>query len=144
MMFRKLKMLAPVALAIPLFAGGFFLQIGNPEASPEARKAGAFVTVKAWGCHHPATATVTATAIGVVNGQRREIPLQVTRLSGAGMFAITQQWPKEGKWVIRLVGHNGEQFTNTLVGAGPRGVERARFKEDMHPFVAADIDAMLR
>ena len=143
-MRSTLKLLAPVALAGQLFAGGFFLQLGNPEASPEALKAGAVLTVKATGCHDPATATLTATAIGMVNGARREIPLKVTPLSGAGMFAITQQWPKEGRWVIQLVGHNGEQFTNTLVGAGPGGVDRTRFKETMKQFTEADVEAMLK
>ena len=143
-MLHKLKLLAPLALAGQLFAGGFYLQLGNPEASPEALKAGAVLTVKAWGCHDPATAKVTATAIGMVNGERREIPLKVTPLSGVGMFAIAQQWPREGKWVIQLVGRNGEQFTNTLVGAGPGGVDRTRFKENMHPFAASDVEAMLR
>src|SRR5579872_3318608 len=100
-MLNRLKMLAPLALAGQLFAGGFFLQLGNPEASPEALKAGAVLTVKATGCHNPATAKLTATAVGVVNGERREIPLKVTQLSEPGAFAISQQWPSEGKWVIR-------------------------------------------
>ncbi|SPE42115.1 conserved exported hypothetical protein [Candidatus Sulfopaludibacter sp. SbA3] len=143
-MQRTLKMLAPLALAGQLFAGGFFLQLGNPEASKEAQKVGAVLTVMATGCHDPATARLTATAIGMVNGERREIPLKVTPLSGPGIFAIAQQWPREGKWVIQLEGRNGEQFTNTLVGAGPKGVDRTRFKADMKQFTAADVDAMLR
>src|SRR6185369_14783941 len=102
-----------------LLAGGFFLQLGNPEASAEARKNNAVLTILATGCHDPATAQVTGTAIGMVNGHRETIPLKLTKLSGVGMFALTQQWPKEGKWVIELVGKNSEQFTNTLVKAGP-------------------------
>lgn len=143
-MRNTVKMLAPLALAGQLFAGGFFLQLGNPEASKEAQKVGAVLTVKATGCHDPATAKLTATAIGMVNGERREIALKVVPLSGAGMFAIAQQWPREGKWVIELVGRNDEQFTNTLVGAGPDGVDRTRFKETMQHFTSADVEAMLR
>ena len=60
------------------------------------------------------------------------------------MFALSQQWPKEGKWVIELVGRNGEQFTNTLVAAGPDGVDRLHAKSDMKPFAEADVEAMLR
>ena len=135
---------AVLALAGQLFAGGFFLQLGNPEANPEARKLNAALLVKAAGCHDPAGAKLTATAIGAVNGQRREIPLKVDKLSEAGAFAITQQWPREGKWVIELVARNPEQFTNTLVVATPEGVERTKAKYDMHPFTAADVDAMLR
>jgi hypothetical protein len=145
-MRKTIGLLAPAALVLAgqLLAGGFFLQLGNPEANPEARKMNAALVVKAAGCHDPAGASLAATAIGTVNGQRREIPLKVERLSEAGTFAITQQWPKEGKWVIELVARNPNQFTNTLVVAGPQGVERTKARFDMHPFTPADVDAMLR
>jgi len=70
------------------------------------------------GLPRPGRRELTATAIGMVKGERRSIPLEVTKLSEPGLFAISQQWPKEGKWVIQLVGRNDEQFTNTLVSAG--------------------------
>ena len=147
-MQKRIGMLTPAAIALALagqlFAGGFFLQLGNPEANPEARKMNAALVVKAAGCHDPAGANLTATAIGTVNGEHREIPLKVEKLSEPGTFAITQQWPKEGKWVIQLVARNPQQFTNTLVVAGPQGVERYKARFDMHPFTAADVDAMLR
>ncbi len=134
---------ALLVLAGQLLAGGFWLQLGNPEASPEARKANAVVTIKAVGCHDPATAKVSATAIGVVDGKRQTIPLTVTRLPGTGMFALAQQWPKTGRWVIQLLGTNGEQFTNTLLIAGPDGVDRLHAKSDMKKFSSRDIEAML-
>jgi hypothetical protein len=137
-------MAAVLALAGHLFAGGFWLQLGNPEASPEARKANAVVTIKAVGCHDPATAEVTANAIGIVDGRRQSIPLKVTPLSETGMFALAQQWPKEGRWVIELVGKNGEQFTNTLVVADSHGVDRAHAKADMKHFSEHDVAAMLQ
>ena len=72
---RKTLLVAMAALAGQLFAGGFYLQLGNPEANPEAKKANAVLVIKATGCHDPATATLTATAVGVVNGKRQSIPL---------------------------------------------------------------------
>jgi hypothetical protein len=141
---RKTIVTLMLACAGQLLAGGFYLQLGNPEANPEARKLGAIVVIKATGCHDPATAKITATAIGEVNGQRRTIPLEVKPLSGAGEFALAQQWPREGKWVIQLVGRNGEQFTNTLVGTGPEGLDRLHPKSDMKAFASSDVDAMLR
>jgi hypothetical protein len=135
---------AALALAGQLFAGGFWLQLGNPEASAEARNLNAVLTIKATGCHDPATATLSATAIGSVNGERRTIPLEVKKLSEPGMFAITQQWPKTGRWVIQLTGRNGEQFTNTLVAAGPEGVDRLHAKADLHAFAPTEIEALLR
>ena len=80
---RKTLLIAMAALAGQLFAGGFYLQLGNPEANPEAKKANAVLVIKATGCHDPATATLTATAVGMVNGKRQTIPLQVTKLSGS-------------------------------------------------------------
>jgi hypothetical protein len=133
-----------LALAGQLLAGGFYLQLGNPEASAEARKANAVVTIKAVGCHDPATAQLTATAIGMVDGRRQSIPIKVTPLSGVGMFAISQQWPKEGRWVIELVGRNGEQFTNSLVVADANGIDRNHAKGDMKPFKEDDVVAMLK
>jgi D-arabinose 1-dehydrogenase-like Zn-dependent alcohol dehydrogenase len=133
-----------LTLAAQAFAGGFFLQLGNPEASAEARKLGAVLTIKATGCHDPATAKLTANAIGDVNGQRRTVPLEVKSLSEPGAFALVGTWPKEGKWVIELVATNGEQYTNTLVSVGPNGLDRLHAKADMHKFAAPDVDAMLR
>lgn len=128
-----------LALAAPLFAGGFFLQLGNPDASPEARKANAVVVIKATGCHNPANAQVTAVAIGA----EKRIPLNLTRLSEPGTFALAQQWPKEGKWVIEITGHNGEQFTNTLIPAGPNGLDRLHAKFAMTAFARSEIDSLL-
>jgi hypothetical protein len=135
---------ALLALAGSLFAGGFFLQLGNPEASPEARKLNAVVTVQSAGCVKPDESKISGTAIGVVNGERREIPLKLEPLSTPGMFAITQQWPKQGRWVIRLEATNGSLFTSVLASAGPDGVDRYNDKSAHRQFSSADIEAMLR
>lgn len=127
-----------------MFAGGFWLQLGNPEASPAASKMGAVVTIKAVGCHDPAAARVTATAIGTVNGERRNIPLELKPLGEPGAYALPQQWPKEGKWVIQVTGKNSDQFTNTLFAAGPAGVDRLHSKADIKAFTPADVEAMLK
>ncbi len=135
---------ASLVLAGQLLAGGFFLQLGNPEASAEARANHAVMTIKAAGCHDPATAQVTATAIGMIDGHRRSIPLTVTPLSEPGMFALSQQWPKEGRWVIELTARNSVQFTNSLVVAGPGGLDRLHAKANIKPFSDSDIEALLQ
>ena len=141
---RKTIVTLMLACAGQMFAGGFWLQVGNPEANAAAGKMGAVVTIKAVGCHDPATAKVTATAVGVVNGERRTIPLELKPLAEPGAYALSQQWPREGKWVIQLVGRNGEQYTNTLIAAGPGGVDRLNARLDMKAFSASDVDAMLK
>src|SRR5581483_2930992 len=135
--------LSVLLFAVPAFAGGFFLQLGNPEANPEARKLHAVLVIQAAGCHDPAGAEVTATATGIVGGEKRTIPLKVEKLSASGAFAVTQQWPREGKWVIEIVGKNPAQFTNTLVTAGPDGVDRLHAKFAMKAFTSAEVEALL-
>ena len=141
------RITAPVALlalAGTLFAGGFYLQLGNPEASPEARKLNAVVTVKSAGCVDPAKTKISATAIGSAHGVERSIPLKLEALSTPGMFALTRQWPKEGRWVIRLEATNGSLYATSLVSAGPDGVDRDHDKAGHQPFGQADIEALLR
>lgn len=94
------------ALAGQLLAGSFFLTLGNPKASTEARELRAVFTVKAAGCLDPATAKVTATAIGLVNGERRTAPLEVKGLSEPGMFAVIGQWPKLGPMAPTVLTRN--------------------------------------
>ena len=141
---RKTLLLALATVAGVLWAGGFYLQLGNPEANPEAKRLKAVLVVKAWGCHDPASATLTARAIGSANGDRREIPLKVEKLPEAGAFALLQQWPKTGNWVIELVARQGDMLTSTLVTAGPEGVDRLHAKSStMKTFAPADVEAML-
>ena len=142
-MMRKTLFIGMAALAGQLLAGGFYLQLGNPEASAEARNANAVLVIKAAGCHDPDGAEITATATGIVDGRQQTIALKVTKLHEAGTFAVTQQWPKTGKWAIEIAGKNAGMFTNTLVAAGPDGVDRLHAKFNMKPFTRADVESML-
>ena len=56
---KKTLAVLMLACAGQMFAGGFYLQLGNPEANPTASKMGAVVTIKAVGCHDPAAAKLT-------------------------------------------------------------------------------------
>jgi len=133
-----------LALAGQLLAGGFYLQVGTPEASAEARKLNAVVTVRSVGCVQPEATKISASAIGTVRGERREIALKLDALPTPGMFALSQQWPKEGRWVIRLEGTNGSRFASSLVSAGPEGVDIVHGKAGNQQFSEADVEAMLR
>ena len=140
---RKTMLLAITVLAGQLFAGGFYLTLGNPEANPEAKKANAVLVVRADGCHEPEKAQVKAVATGTVDGKRQSIPLQLTKLSEPGTYALTQQWPKEGKWVIELSGQDTGRSTYTIVSAGPGGVDRLHAKQAMKAFSKSDVEALL-
>jgi len=134
---------AVMALALQVWAGGFFLTLESPDANPEARKLNAVLTVKMDGCHDPASAKVTGTAIGTVNGERKEIPLDLRALSTPGLYAVTQQWPKLGRWVLQFTASLDTMFTNVLVTATPEGIGKDA-KGDSRAFTAAEISAMLR
>jgi hypothetical protein len=141
---RNKILITMAALATQVFAGGFYLTLGNPEANAEAKQANAVLVVRADGCHEPEKATVTATATGAVNGKRQSIPLKLTKLSAPGTYALTQQWPKDGKWVIELSARDNDRMTYTLVTAGPNGVDRLHAKTSMmKAFSKADVESML-
>ena len=140
---KKLTLAFSLAMASQLFAGGFWLQLGNPDASAEARQHNAVLMVKAVGCHDPAHAQLSAKATSLVNGKLETIDLKLTPLSEPGAYALAQQWPATGRWVIQISGRNGEQFTNSLVAAGPEGVDRLHAKADRQAFSEADVRAML-
>ena len=116
-------------LAGQLLAGGFWLQLGNPEASAEARKANAVVTIKATGCHNPENAEVTATAIGMVNGPPPVHPVEAhPAFPTRNVRARPGSGREMGKWVIET-GRRGmtpKLAPTTLAIAGPEGVDRVQ------------------
>ncbi len=145
-MYKHIRFLAPAfaiaASAGLLLAGMPVLVIGNAEASGAARAAGAVLTLKPAGCL-PASANVSGAAIGMVQGERRSIPLKLTRLPETGVYALTQQWPAEGKWVLQLTATDGLRTVTALVPAGPNGVERQNAKFFPRQITSGEADAML-
>jgi hypothetical protein len=92
--------------AISIMAGGFALQLGKPSTNPEALAKNALLVIRGYACVAPEKTTVSATAEGIVNGKHQSIPLKLVPLSGESTYALTRQWPTEGKWVITLVEAN--------------------------------------
>jgi hypothetical protein len=109
LMQHKIRVFGPaIALcaAMSLMAGGFALQLGKPPTNPEAQAKNAVLVVRGYACVAPEKTTVSATAEGIVNGKHQSIPLKLVPLSGESTYALTRQWPAEGKWVIILVEAN--------------------------------------
>jgi hypothetical protein len=50
---------------------------------------------------------IEGTAEGLVRGERRSLSLEIARTSRGNVYAVKQQWPAEGAWVlaIRTAGH---------------------------------------
>ena len=126
------KMLTVVVLATAasLYAGGFWLQMGTPDASPEAKSKNAVLVIQATGCQDPATAVITGTAIRVVNGRKQATPVKLVALKQPGYFAVIQDWPNDAAVTLEFVGHNPfKQITSMLVRARGDAIEKpsARF-----------------
>jgi hypothetical protein len=143
-MTRLITALGTLVLGAQLNAGGLYITLGSPDANTEAKKANAVVTARVTGCHKPEDARVTARAIGIVDGRRETKDLKLSRLNPPGMYALAQQWPSQGRWVIQFTAEYGGTAV-LLVPAGPEGVDRYAAKRvgSRHD-IDRDIDAMLK
>ena len=110
--------------AAPLLAGGFWIQLGNPDANPEAKSKGAIAVVKPAGCHNPEKALVTGTVEGIVNGRRVSHPLTLVALSTPGEYAVTSSRPEQGPWVVALTAQDGDRVTGAIFVVEPNGFTR--------------------
>jgi hypothetical protein len=139
-------LLAPafaLASATALWAGGLFVVLGNPEANPEARGEKAVLTLQLAGCNEPQNAVVTGVAISVTGGREQSIPLQLKALAKRGTYAITRQWPDQGRWVLEFIAKDQGRVTSTLVVAGSGGIERQAAKMEMREPARSEVLAML-
>jgi len=109
-----------LAIASPALAGGFQLSVETPAGSPDPQLKDIVLIARTYGCHQPADAKLSATAEGFVSGDRRSLPLEL-RSIGSGVYAIKQQWPSEGTWVLALTGAYNGMTSSVLVELGPNG-----------------------
>jgi hypothetical protein len=141
--------------AATALAGGFQLSVEVPTAAATHKVKDAVLFVGTYGCNTPADANVTATAEGVVNGERRSMPLEVV-YDSTGVYAIKQQWPSEGTWVLAITGEYNNMTSTLIVNLGSNGkvhpntrLEPGKVK-GMHALMirhkptTADIDAALK
>jgi hypothetical protein len=125
-------------------AEGFTFTIGNPVASQDFQmKAAAFV-FRTEGCADPAKSQIGGTAEGLVKGSRRSVLLKVVASSRPGVYAVYQNWPAEGDWVVNLTGTCGNATAGALVPLGPKGFLRESSKFFARPATGAEIDASLK
>jgi hypothetical protein len=102
------------------YAGGFQLSVESASATSTHKTKDAVLFVQTFGCHTPADAAVTATAEGVVNGERRSLPLELV-YDSTGVYALKQQWPSEGSWVLAITGEYNGITSTLIVDLGPNG-----------------------
>jgi len=85
----------------------------------DVRNAFLLVTTR-HGCH-PGPLTLSGTALGLVDGARRSISLEVVETANPGVYAVRRQWSTEGVWVLRFVVAEGGGHVTALVGINRSG-----------------------
>ena len=101
-------------------AGDFWVTVESGHSSRPGLGGQAVLVVRPSGCHEPENATLTATAEGIVNGQRKSMPLKLTTIS-AGVYEITRQWPSQGTWIIAVNAEYRGAPRAAIVRLGPGG-----------------------
>ena len=154
---RKLGLISAftlVASAVAI-AGPPWIAIEYPANPHDPGTRGALLTVRTY--HHGELISyqLTGTAEGIVNGRRQTMPLDIRRLSQAGMYAVRYQKPAQGTWMLVITSsQNGAFAASALVtidsGGGvasvsvPSGtIENGRWRVPRR-VASAEIDAMLK
>lgn len=109
MRIRRVSLITVGALAttITVLAGTMFrLEVGPPVAAGVNYKLkNAVMVTRALVCADFTGLRVNGTAEGLVNGERRSVSLQLMPVGDTpGVYAVSRQWPAEGKWVVHLTG----------------------------------------
>jgi hypothetical protein len=82
-------------------AGDFWVDVESAHSSRPGTAGQNVLVVRPAGCHEPENAAISATAEGLVKGQRKSVPLKLTAIS-PGVYEINRQWPSDGVWVIAI------------------------------------------
>ena len=139
-----MRLLLLLLTAAALHAGGFFLTLADPPANPDPKAKAAFVIVSTAGCHRPEEAVVTATAEGIINGQRHSIPLEVVALKTAGTYAVKTGWTQPGPWFVKVTATIGELQTHSLIKVTDKGFDKTQVRTNFGPFGEEKLVAMMR
>lgn len=124
-MLRPTALLIPALLALPLVAaplhaGPPWISIELPANPLNPTTRGMFLLVRSYHHGDAMQMPVTGSATGLVDGKRRTVSLTFERTNMPGVYALRQNWPSEGAWVLAMnVG--GKEGPTALVGIGTDG-----------------------
>jgi hypothetical protein len=135
---------AACAAAVLALAEGFTFTIGSPVASPDGRAKTAAFVFRTEGCADSAKAQISGTAEGLVKGARRSMALKLGPLSTPGVYAVYQNWPAEGEWVVNLKGTCVGAKAGALIPIGSKGFIRESSKFFPRPATDAEIETSLK
>jgi hypothetical protein len=125
------RSLAVAAISVAaMWAGALTLEIGKPEADPQAKSMNAVLIARVTACTEPAKSKVTASLVRSDGGELRRTPLKVMALETPGSFAIVGATPPGS--VIDLAVTNPAYDKNyqprVLIRTDSHGVEWASVK----------------
>ena len=139
----RLGIVACAAAALVL-AEGFTFNVGGPVASQDYQAKGARFVFRTQGCAEPAKPQVSGTAEGLVKGARQSVALKVLALTKPGVYAVYQNWPAEGQWVVNLKGTCADASAGALVPIGPKGFIRESSKFFPRAATSSEIETSLK
>jgi hypothetical protein len=144
-MFRSaIAACALASLVSSALAAGFTFSIGSPVASRDFRSKSAAFVFRTEGCADTVKPQITGTAEGLVNGARQSVALKLVETSRPGVYAVNQNWPPEGEWVIALQGKCADANAGAIVPIGPNGFVRESSKFFPRPATNAEIETSLK
>jgi hypothetical protein len=136
--------IAGCAAAALVLAEGFTFSVGSPVASQDYVAKGAAFVFRTQGCAEPAKSQISGTAEGLVKGARRSVALKLMAMTKPGVYAVYQNWPAEGEWVVNLKGTCADVSAGAIVPIGPKGFIRESSKFFPRPATKAEIEASLK
>jgi len=87
---------------------------------------------------------ISGTAEGLVKGARRSVVLKVVAMTKPGVYAVYQNWPAEGEWVVNLKGTCVDASAGAIIPIGLKGFIRESSKFFPRPATNAEIEASLK
>ena len=139
-----LRLIAACAIGAVALADGFTFTIGSPVASQDFQAKVAAFVFRTEGCAEPAKSQIGGTAEGLVKGARRSVALKVVATSKPGVYAVYQNWPAEGEWVVNLKGACANASAGAIVPIGPKGFIRESSKFFPRPATDAEVETSLK
>ncbi|HEV8398474.1 MAG TPA: hypothetical protein VGQ18_01425 [Gemmatimonadales bacterium] len=126
-MFARIRTLSLVALlsgalATPALAKPPWISIEYPVNPYDASLRGVYLVVHTFIHRSPYAVRLTGTAEGVVNGERRTIPLEFKETAQMAVYTLAQSWPSEGVWTLVIrAGEAPGMVATALVEIGTDG-----------------------
>jgi hypothetical protein len=141
--------LLAAAAATPAVAGPPWISIELPASPWSNLPHNTFVLVRTYHHFMPVPVTLAGTAEGLVDGVRRTIPLTFDSTAVSGLYAVRQQWPREGVWLLRITLTEDHGAATVVVGVGSSGeVNLVRVPTGVgripRPFSDAEVGSLLR